>query len=64
VNSLDSTIVITPSNVGYDFFLHLGPPIVWLKILIHFTTTRMDGEFRRMGFNHNLVSKFFIFGYD
>jgi hypothetical protein len=24
----------------------------------------MDGQFRRMGFSHNLVSKLLIFGYD
>jgi hypothetical protein len=64
VNTLDSTTVITPSNIGYDFFLHLGPPIVRLEVLIHFTTTRTDGQFRRMGFSYNLISKFFVFRYD
>jgi hypothetical protein len=24
----------------------------------------MDGQSRRIGFSHNLISKFFVFGYD
>ena len=63
MNSLNSAIVITPCHVGYDFFLHLGPPIIQLEILKHFTATRMDGQSTRMGFSYNLISKFFIFGY-
>jgi hypothetical protein len=63
VNDLDSATVITPCHVGCDFLLHLGPPIIRLEILIHFTATRMDGQSRRMGFSHNLISKFFVFGY-
>ena len=63
MNSLDSATVIAPCHVGCDFFLHLGPPIIQLEILIHFTAARMDGQFRRMGFSHNLISKFFVFGY-
>jgi hypothetical protein len=30
---------------------------------MYFTATRMDGQYRRMGFSHNLISKFFVFGY-
>jgi hypothetical protein len=63
VDGIDSATVITPCNVGCDFFLHLGPPIIWLEILIHFTATRMDRQSRRMGFSHDLISKFFVFGY-
>jgi hypothetical protein len=63
VNGLNSATVITPFNIGCDFFLHLGPPIIGLEILIHFTATRMDGQSKRMGFSHNLISKFFVFGY-
>jgi len=41
---------ITPSNIGYDFFLHLCPPKTGFQVLIHFATTRMDRQLGRVSF--------------
>ena len=37
---LDSTAIITPSDIGSNLFLYLGPPKMGFQILIHFATTR------------------------
>ena len=42
--SFDSTAIITPSDLGSDLFLHLGPPKMGFQILIHLATTQMDGK--------------------
>ena len=44
MNGLDSTAIITPSDIGGDFLLHLGPPKTGLLVLVHLATTRMDRQ--------------------
>jgi hypothetical protein len=57
VHDFNSTPSITPSDICSYLFPHLGPLIVWLQVMIHLTTTRMDGQLRGMGFRYNLVLK-------
>ena len=47
MNSLDSTAIITPSDIGGDLFLHLGPPKIGFQILIHFAATQVDRQLGR-----------------
>ena len=41
---------ITLGDISSDFSLHVSPPKPLLEILIHFSTGRMNGELRTMGF--------------
>ena len=63
MNGLDSTAIITPSDIGGDLFLHLGPQKMGFQILIHSATTWMDGQLGRMSFIYNLISRFMVLRY-
>ena len=50
VNCLYHAASITPSNISCYFLLHLGPPETRFQVLVHFATTRMNGQLGRMSF--------------
>ena len=50
VNCLYPAAGITPSNISCYFLLHLGPPETRFQVLIHFATTKMNGQLRGVSF--------------
>jgi hypothetical protein len=64
MTGLDSLACITFRHILSNFPFHLGPPKVLPKILIHFSTTRMNRKFGQMCFIKDLFTKLMILRYN
>jgi hypothetical protein len=64
MTSFDSLTGITFRYILSNFSFHPGPPKVSPKVLIHFSTTRMNRKSGQMCFIKDLLTKLMILRYN